>query len=141
MDRTDVANKASGRWLKEDVELHVYVEAMTKCKQKHTIAGDSIIRECIEEEMTRRMNEGFGEGKPTDDEWSKKREIYMEEDEEELDERHKPDNVRQGREPGRRKKNIKTGQRTVDESDASLTKEQKRRIVKKILQNFKESKR
>jgi len=211
MDRTDVANKASGRWLKEDVELHVYVEAMTKCKQQHTIAGDSIVRECIEEEMTRIMNEGFGEGKPANDEWSKKRQIYMEEDEEELDERHKPDNVRQGREPGRRKKNIKTGQRTVDEAhlpaatqagtslegislDAlqqckgllaggglagwedfiecvqsepvaatepmgavsgrqrggpigpnigagAMTQEQKRRIVKKILQNFKESKR
>jgi hypothetical protein len=38
-----------------------------------------------------------------------------EEDDEELEERHKPPNVTQGREPGRRKKNINTGQRTIDE--------------------------
>ena len=51
-----------------------------------------------------------------------------------LEERHKPDNVRQGREPGRRKKNIKTGVRSLDEEQFQLA-------VKRAMEIYKESKR
>ena len=115
------------------LDEELFEQATMACKQRHDLQGDKAIRECIEEEMTRMMNEGFGEGKPADDEWSKKQDIYMEEDEE-LEERHKPDNVRQGREPGRRRKNVNTGQKSLDEK-------QVRQMVRQILKTFKESKR
>jgi|10_taG_2_1085330.scaffolds.fasta_scaffold14925_5 hypothetical protein len=118
---------------KEDLDEELFEQATMACKRRHDLQGDKAIRECIEEEMTRMVNEGFGEGEPAKDEWSKKQEIYMEEDEE-LEERHKPDNVRQGREPGRRRKNVNTGQKSVDEK-------QVRHMVRQVLKTFKESKR
>jgi len=65
MDRTDVANKASGRWIKEGDEMRpfepheeaLFEEASTTCNQRHQIQGDKAVRACIEEEMTRLVNE------------------------------------------------------------------------------------
>ena len=55
-------------------------------------------------------------------------------DEKELDERHKPDNVTQGRGPARRKKNLKTGQKTIDEA-------QVRWAMREAIKRFKENQR
>ena len=50
-------------------------------------------------------------------------------DDEELEESHNPPNVAEGREPGRGKKNINTGQKTIDE-------ERIREIAKVALKHF-----
>tara|TARA_Y100000034_G_scaffold76594_1_gene92039 strand:+ start:2007 stop:3020 length:1014 start_codon:yes stop_codon:yes gene_type:complete len=118
IDRTDIANKAPAEWLKEGEENELFEQATTICKQRHDLLGDKAVRECIEEEMTRMVTEG----------------CPHEEEEEELEERHKPDNIRQGREPGRRRKNVNTGQKTLDE-------EKIRQVVRSALQNYMKTKR
>ena len=58
--------------------------------------------------------------------------LFSDDDEDkddELEERHKPPNVTQGREPGRRKKNINTGQKTIDE-------ERIREMAKSAIKHF-----
>ena len=189
-------------------EVQIFKGATEICMQRHDLLGDKAVRGCIEEEMTRLMNEGcpyeeeeeeeevelyekhdadWGMGK---DEESRTRpgekdytghkgdeskthsgedyeddmgseedpadlaaellglahrmgnavgvssdvstvddEMDVEVEEEELDERHKPPNVTQGREPGRRKKNINTGQKTIDE-------ERIREIAKAAIKHF-----
>jgi len=57
-------------------EVQIFNGATEICKQRHDLLGDKAVRGCIEEEMTRMMNEGFGEGTPADDEWSEKKDIY-----------------------------------------------------------------
>ena len=65
IDRTDIANKAPAEWIKEgdkmrpfsDAEEALFEEASTTCNQRHQIQGDKAVRRCIEEEMTRMINE------------------------------------------------------------------------------------
>ena len=65
IDRTDIANKAPAEWIKEgdkmrpfsDAEEALFEEASTTCNRRHQIQGDKAVRACIEEEMTRLMNE------------------------------------------------------------------------------------
>jgi len=65
IDRTDIANKAAAEWIKEGDNMRpfepheeaLFEEASTTCNQRHQIQGDKAVRACIEEEMTRLMNE------------------------------------------------------------------------------------
>ena len=65
IDRTDIANKAPAEWIKEGDEMRpfepheeaLFEEASATCSQRHQIQGDKAVRACIEEEMTRLMNE------------------------------------------------------------------------------------
>jgi len=44
----------------EPHEEALFEEATTTCNQRHQIQGDKAVRRCIEEEMTRMVNEGWG---------------------------------------------------------------------------------
>ena len=65
IDRTDIANNAPAEWIKEGDKMRpfepheeaLFEEASTTCNQRHQIQGDKAVRACIEEEMTRLMNE------------------------------------------------------------------------------------
>lgn len=82
------------------------------------------IHEWKRNELNRLLMEKFGQGTaPTDEESAdmyEKKTVELAEEEEEIEERHKPDNINQGRDSARSTKKLSTGERlreTAEEDD------------------------
>jgi len=136
IDRSDVANKASGRWLKENEEEgetldemcpgsgeeHDHDMGMEKVSYEGPEGRAAELVDELKELIMQMQGGGMVPGNRT----------YQEgEEAEELEERHKPPNVAQGRDSARRTKKA-SGERVE---------EQVRRLIRKSLKNLQEKKK